>query len=178
MNALQRAAEVEGAWLQLVRSVEARSGVIELVPEGNRVQWSARRWRAELAAWMQTPRKGEGLTVPAAPVSRIAVRLFDMGKRTAVMHRKLLEGSPLVAVLGTDRDRPTDWLHAGQALERILLRGAREGVQASYLNQPIQVAKLRPSLGQLLGARGFPQLRLRLGFEPEAIRPAPPPSGS
>lgn len=127
---------------------------------------------------MQTPRKGEGLTVPAAPVSRIAVRLFDMGKRTAVMHRKLFEGSPLVAVLGTDRDRPTDWLHAGQALERILLRGAREGVQASYLNQPIQVAKLRPSLGQLLGARGFPQLRLRLGFEPEAIRPAPPPSGS
>ena len=37
VNALQRAAEVEGARLQLVRSVEARSGVIELVSEGNRV---------------------------------------------------------------------------------------------------------------------------------------------
>jgi hypothetical protein len=74
--------------------------------------------------------------------------------------------------LSTDSDHPRDWLLAGQALQRILLLGCKFGLQASYLNQPIQVASLRPKLQDLVGA-GFPQILLRLGYPLEEISPAP-----
>jgi hypothetical protein len=49
-------------------------------------------------------------------------------------------------LLGTDGDSPRDWLAAGQALGYILLRARAEGASTSYLNQPIEVAELRPHL--------------------------------
>lgn len=66
-----------------------------------------------------------------------------------------------------------DWLAAGQALEKILLSAHSQGLQASYLNQPIQVASLRPKLQNLLRQQGFPQILLRLGFPEDEIDAAP-----
>jgi hypothetical protein len=80
--------------------------------------------------------------------------------------------SPLLAVLGTDNDSPDDWLLAGQALQRVLLCACSQGLQASYLNQPIQVATLRPRLRDLVGG-GHPQMLLRLGYPAGKIPAAP-----
>ena len=44
------------------------------------------------------------------------------------------------------------------------------GLQASYLNQPVQVSALRPRLQQVAGCRGDPQLLLRIGVP---LRPIP-----
>ena len=54
-----------------------------------------------------------------------------------------------------------------------MLRSLGQGLQASYLNQPIQVAVLRPKLQHLLGRSGFPQILLRLGY-PATDLPAAP----
>ncbi|HQU50153.1 MAG TPA: nitroreductase, partial [Casimicrobiaceae bacterium] len=86
--------------------------------------------------------------------------------------RELAESTPRLAVLGTDGDHPRDWLVAGQALQRILLVGCQHGLQASYLNQPIQVASLRRRLQEVAGA-GVPQIFLRLGHPAEEIEPSP-----
>jgi hypothetical protein len=75
-------------------------------------------------------------------------------------------------VLGTPADSPPYWLIAGEALGRVLLRAAADGVSASFLNQPIEVAVLRFRLMALLGHRGFPQLLIRLGYGP-AEMPTP-----
>jgi hypothetical protein len=77
-----------------------------------------------------------------------------------------------VVVLGTDGDTLGDWLNAGQALERVLLRARASSVWASYLNQPIQVASRRPRLAQLLQHVGYPQAMLRLGYGPD-VKPTP-----
>ena len=61
---------------------------------------------------------------------------------------------------------------AGQALQRILLVACRHGLQASFLNQPIQVASLRPKLQSLVGT-GFPQILLRVGYPGAEIPPTP-----
>jgi hypothetical protein len=45
-------------------------------------------------------------------------------------------------------------------------------LQASYLNQPIQVAELRPRLREFAGG-GFPQMMLRFGY-PDKAPPAAP----
>ena len=95
-----------------------------------------------------------------------------MGGGVGAKDLQLAEASPLLAVLSTERDHPRDWLLAGQALQRALLIGCKHGLQASYLNQPVQVWSLRPKLQDLVGT-GFPQILLRIGYPLEEISPAP-----
>ncbi|NBC48342.1 MAG: nitroreductase [Gammaproteobacteria bacterium] len=168
---LVAAAEFEGALLHPLTTAAVREQAAALVAEGDAVQWSMPAWRQELAAWMRPRRSGEGLTVPAmlAPVIGFMIARFDLGKRIAVQDQALAAAAPVLAVLATEHDRPNDWLRAGEALQRLLLVACRQGLQAGYLNQPIQVAALRPRLQGLIGG-GFPQLLLRLGYLPEGSR--------
>jgi hypothetical protein len=81
----------------------------------------------------------------------------------------------------TGGDTRRDWLAAGQALARVLLTARAAGVSATYLNQPLEVADLRPRITTLVhdaadpgvpGRRGgmpaaaMPQIVLRLGCAP------------
>jgi hypothetical protein len=165
---LAAAAEAEGAWLD-VPADRLRGELAALVAEGDRAQFADPRWRRELALWMRPRGSGEGLPTArmAGPFVRAAVGRFDFGRRQAKRDAELTREAPLLAVVGTEGDRPADWLRAGQALERLLLTGAMAGLQAGYLNQPCQVVELRPQLGPLITHPGFPQLCLRLGFPAE-----------
>lgn len=174
LDRMGEAARVEGARLHLLLGETLRAQVGELVAEGDAVQWSDGDWRRELAAWMRPHRRGDGLTVPAlvVPITRLLVRGLDMGRQVGTKNRRLAETAPLLAVLTTREDRPRDWLTAGQALQRLLLLASREGLQAAYLNQPIQVASLRPRL-QGLTTGGLPQMLLCLGYPTGESRAAP-----
>ncbi len=171
---LTEAAAVEGAWLRPLFGADQRQQAARLVAEGDAVQWANTNWRRELAAWMRPRRYGDGLTVPAlgASLARLVIRTFNMGGRVGQNDLRLTEVSPLLALLGTEGDSPGDWLRAGQALQRVLLVGCQHGLQAAYLNQPIQVAALRPRLSELVGA-GFAQILLRLGYPASVVPPAP-----
>jgi hypothetical protein len=173
VDAMVTAAATEGATLLPVIDTAVRREVATLIAEGDRRLWADPRWRRELALWMHPRRRGDGLTLPglAVPVAQFVVRTFDMGGGTAAKDQALADGSPLLAVLETAGDDPRDWLIAGQALERVLLTGCRLGVQASYLNQPIQVGALRPALRMLVGATALPQILLRFGY-PSEVAPA------
>ncbi len=175
VTALQEAARGEGAWLQTYRGVTPRQELAALVAEGDATQWANPSWRRELAMWMHPRRSGDGLTVPGllAPVAHEVVRRFDMGGGRAARDAELAEESPLLAVLGTPSDEVWDWLHAGQALQRVLLTAHGLGLQASYLNQPIQVPELRPRLQDYLARDGLPQILLRLGHGTETLPPTP-----
>lgn len=170
LEPLLDAARREGVWLRPLLTDDARHRAAGLVAEGDAIQWANPSWRRELAAWMHPQRRGDGLTVPAlaAPMAQFVVRTFDMGGGVGAKDRDLAEASPLLAVLGSDREGPGDWLKTGQALQRVLLVGCRHGLQASYLNQPIQVASLRPKLQDVVGG-GFPQILLRFGYPMEEI---------
>jgi hypothetical protein len=76
----------------------------------------------------------------------------------------LVAGAPVLAVLGTRADTLVDWFAAGQALEKILLYATSQGIQSSFVNQPIEVSSLRPELCSLIGRKDFPQLVLRMGY--------------
>jgi nitroreductase len=124
--------------------------------------------------WMHPRRMGDGLTVPdlVGPVAQFVVRTFDMGGGVGARDRDLAAASPLLAAIVTRGDTPRDWLQAGQALQRLLLTACREGLQASYLNQPIEVAPLRPKLQRLAGD-GMPQILMRLGYPADELPAAP-----
>jgi nitroreductase len=67
------------------------------------------------------------------------------------------------AVLSTSDDSPTDWLRAGQALHRLLLRAATRWVFAGLQSQPMESPRHRQDVRDLLGLTGHPQLLLQFG---------------
>ena len=147
---LARAARAEGARFVPLLEESSRHEAARLVAEGDACQWADERWRRELAAWMHPRRKGDGV---------------------GAKDHELAEHSPVLAVLTTAEDTPSAWLEAGMALQRVLLCACQLGIQASFLNQPVQLTLLRSRLAALAGG-GWPQVLMRLGH-PEG---EPPPS--
>lgn len=174
VSELVDASKAEKAWLKPLHADDIRHQVATLVSEGDSIQWDNPKWRRELAAWMHPRRSGDGLSLPtlAVPIAQWVVRTFDMGGGVAAKDQQLAQGSPLLAVLGTETDQPRDWLQAGQALQRVLLVACRNGLQASYLNQPVQVYSLRSKLRELI-CDGYPQLLVRLGYPTDEIDASP-----
>jgi len=180
--ALQAAAAEEGAWLHVLEGEEIRGAVAGLIAEGDRLQWSNPDFRRELAAWTHPnhsrsqdgiPGYALGMSEAASLASPLLVRTFDLGQGRAARDRELAAGSPVLAVLGTDEEDTLAWLEAGEALARVLLRARRDGVWASFLNQPVEVPELRAELREVLGRSGHPQMILRLGTSETTPRPTP-----
>ncbi|MFW6192584.1 MAG: Acg family FMN-binding oxidoreductase [Gemmatimonadota bacterium] len=179
---LREAARAEGAWLEVVTADDRKGALADLIAEGDRRQGADPRFRKELAAWIHPSRSRSRDGMPgyaldmddlASLAGPFVVRTFDWGDRQAARDRQLAEGSPVMAVLGTARDSVPAWLDAGQALDRVLLRAAADGVSASFLNQPIEEPDLRPKVRTTVDAPGPPQVVLRMGFGPEVERPTP-----
>lgn len=173
---LEGDAKSENAWLHLVSNTE-REAVADLIARGDRAQMADKHFRRELAAWMHPNHSrasrgihgyGFGFGDLMSVASPLIVRTFDLGKGRAAEDRDLAEHSPVLAVLGTDTDSPREWLAAGQAMERILLRACWRGLAASFLNQPVEVESIRPELADAIGRSGErPQLVMRFGYGPE-----------
>jgi len=167
------AARREGAWWRVVVNEEARSAVADLVAEADRIQWADKQFRYERAQWLR-PNRGscrdglpanvEGFSDLVSCVGPLIVRMVDLGKRHAARDRGLALSSPVLGLLGTAADSARDWLTGGQALARVLLCAQTGDVQASFLNQAVEVAELRPTLADLFGQAGFPQVLLCLGY--------------
>jgi hypothetical protein len=181
LEQLMAAAAEEGAWLHVLPDQESRTAVADLVAEADRQQWADRNYRKELASWVRPAgvRACDGLAVSTQDLGNLmshagslVIRTFDLGKGHSAKDRDIAVHSPALAVLCTETDDPISWLSAGQALARVLLRAASEGISSSFLSQLIAVPELRTTLGTTIGARGYPQLLLRLGYS-EPVAPAP-----
>lgn len=169
---LRNRATRERCWLKIV-SDDQREDVVDLVAEADRRQASNPEFRKDVAKWLHGnfSTHSDGMPVSlfgmrdlfsfAGP---LFVRAFDWGDSKAEQDSELAWISPVLAVLGTPGDEPEDWLAAGEALAGILLEATAADVTASFLNQPCEIPELRARLAQTIGADGFPQLMMRLGY--------------
>ncbi len=158
--------------------------VASLVADADTVQMSDPQFRRELAHWMRPnhPATADGMPGYAlgyselqSVVGPLVIRTFDVGSSQAATDENLVRGSPLLAVLATPGDDPASWLAAGQAMQHVLLTATAGGLQASFLNQPIEVPALRAKLASELGLTGYPQLLMRFGYgQPGSATPRRP----
>jgi hypothetical protein len=175
-------AEAHGIELALVRDEETKAGVAALVAEGDRIQFSNPAFRRELGSWVHSRRaatrdgmSGANFGMPdiLSGVGGLVIRTFDIGNGVGAKDRDLASGSPALLVVSTPGDGAADWLRAGMAHMEMLLAVTAAGLTAAYLNQPVEVDALRPRLREAVGARGTPQLLLRIGraaLVPPAVR--------
>jgi nitroreductase len=173
---LHQAALAEGARLVDVPDGK-RGSVTSLVTEADFVQMSHLPFRRELAHWMRVshparddgmPGYALGLSELQSAVGPLIVRTFDVGMSQAAKDNELSRGSALLALIVTESDDVTDWIAAGQAMQRVLLTATAAGLRASFLNQPIEISSMRLQLARALAPDGDPQLLLRFGYGPNA----------
>ncbi len=170
---LEEAGAAEGADIVCAGNALIRERLATLIAEADQAQFKDPRFRRELASWIHPKRSQDGMPALssgmrvlldlAVPLVGSVIRTFDLGGGMAAAHHTLAAGSPLLLCIATRADDAAAWLAAGQALERVLLTAADEGITASYLNQPIEVAPLRDTLRAALDLVGVPQLLLRIG---------------
>ncbi|MFF0146615.1 nitroreductase family protein [Amycolatopsis sulphurea] len=158
---LRHAVEVEHAWLpQLDRHQLA--GLRELVSESHRIQVNDPAFTAEWQRWTGRARDSrDGVPLGAGGTTAAddtwVLRDFGSSSRAPAT-------PPLVVVIGTFDDLPVDRLRAGQAMQRALLTATADGIDASFISQPVEVPATRFRLRELLGEALWPQIILRLGY--------------
>jgi nitroreductase len=192
-RSLADAAQREGATLFLVERPDQKRQIAELVGEAERDHLSRPEFRQELSTWI-TRRFAEAHAQDSEALGRLgaaghtpeplsptglstvtaaaAARSFASTEEAAQHQRDVVASSPVLALLTTHGDDPSEWVAAGQALQRVLLIAASAGVSASYLNPVIEVARLRGRVTRLFEGRGEAQIALRLGYAPD-IPPSP-----
>ncbi|WP_411572871.1 hypothetical protein [Streptomyces acidiscabies] len=99
---------------------------------------------------------------------RLPLRDFGAHRHPSDLLSRSFERSPSLVVLSTAHDRRTDWLRAGQALERVLLVATAHGLRASLLHQALEWPDLREQLVPGAdGRKAHAQMVIRLGYGPE-----------
>ncbi|HEU4425988.1 MAG TPA: nitroreductase family protein [Pilimelia sp.] len=131
---------------------------------------------AELDRWTgDEPGRPDGI-LPAAygpwPALR-SVPLRDFGLVHPGRRRReaRFEQEPTVVLLHTAGDGVREWLHGGQALERVLLTATFRGVAATLMTQPLEIPQLRHLLNEQVAGRSV-QAIIRLGYGPPSA-PSP-----
>jgi hypothetical protein len=139
--------------------------------------------RAETAQWTREADSlaRDGVPAHAFPAARgredgrLPQRDFDLGRGWGLLPSG---SSPaqVTAILVTSGDHEEDWLRAGQALQRLLLRAASRWVFASLQTEPLQAPATRSLIQYSLALPGWPQMLLQFGVarttHPTARRPA------
>jgi nitroreductase len=176
------AAVSHDVWLHPVTDRAAIAATADLIAQGDRIKWSEAVFRHELAERI-IPNRGPrrdgmpgyafGIPGPLAYLAPTVVRHVDLGRTRAAADRKLALATPMLAIIGVDRDEPDAWMTVGQAMSHILLQATADGLATSFLSQAIEVPELRSRLAALLHLDGHPQLLLRLGYPRRPARPAP-----
>ncbi len=181
---LQHDALAEGATLALVAPGLSWQRLADITAAAARRLDLAPRARADTRQWTraapQTARDG----IPAHAFSRhghdapgrLRQRDFDLGRGLGELTR---DGPPppATAILLTRGDGRADWLHAGQALHRLLLHAATEWVFASLYTQPLEATVTRALIRDQLALPGHPQLLLQLGLAANTCTTARRPPG-
>lgn len=160
----------EGAELHVLDGQPEKDALAKLVAAGVIAQGQDREVIEDITRWLRpaSDPRPDGVRDSAQGVWDRHASMRTLPASVAAYKEQLIREAPVVLVLSTKKDGPADWLAAGQALARALVVAAERGLAASYANEPIEVASLRPEVADLVGG-GYPQLVFRVGYSDEEL---------
>lgn len=177
---LERAGTTERVTMLLLTARPKLELVLEYVVQGNTAQMNDKAFVDELKAWIRFSGHdavwlGDGLFAassgnPVVPawLGGLMFGLFFTPKAENDKYAKLMRSSAGVAVFVGVADDKAHWVEVGRACERFLLQATTMGVRCAFVNQPVEVAALRPQFASFLGVGAQrPDLVLRFGRGPK-----------
>ncbi|MFY1671536.1 Acg family FMN-binding oxidoreductase [Plantactinospora sp. WMMB334] len=158
LDDLISAAAAEGSRLTVADPI-VRDAILSLTSVGDELLNRSPAYHAELAAWAGGGPRRDGIPAYAFPpqdtTGRLPLRRFGPSSGSDAFERP-----PTLVRLTTSGDMPYDWIRAGQAIQRVLLTATARRLDASPINQALEVAELR----RLVGGQGHAQMVLRIGY--------------
>jgi Nitroreductase family len=179
LRQLEQAAAGGGVKLVLLTERMALEKALELVVQGNTAQLNDKAFVEELKAWIRfsssdAVRRGDGLYAassgnPTLP-SWLGKLIFDFvvtpGSENDKYARHVRSSAGIAVFVAPSNDK-AGWIEAGRAYERFALQATALGVRTAHLNQPVEVASLRPQFASFIGVPGKrPDLVIRFGRGP------------
>jgi len=183
LKSLESAGRGSGVHLLMLTETAKIEQVLEYVIQGNTAQMSERPFVEELKAWIrfdydEVVSKGDGLFSgstgnPVIP-RWLGMKLFNLfftAKNENDKYAKQIRSSAGIAVFVSERNDKEHWVETGRCYERFALQATALGIKNAFLNQPVEVASLRPQFASSLGISGRrPDLVVRFGYGPEMPR--------
>lgn len=179
LGSLTAAAAIPGVDVVLTTDRAQLDRVRDLVIAGNNAQMADPAFMRELKFWLRfSPRRaiasGDGLFGPSSgnpPLPDwLGSIMFDAVFRPDAENDKYarqLRSSAGVAVFVSERDDADHWVRTGRACQRFALQATALGLKIAFINQPVEVARLRPELASLVGMAGRrPDIVMRFGYGP------------
>lgn len=176
LNLLKAAAVVPGVDMALITDRPGMGRVRELVASGNSAQMADPAFVGELKHWLrfnpaEALRKGDGLfsaasgspALPSWAGPFLFDRLVTAGSENDRYARQILSSSGVAVFVGEKSD-PEHWVRVGHACQRFALQATALGLKCAFINQPVEVPRLRPELAALVGLPGRrPDIVMRFG---------------
>lgn len=183
LRLLEAAGTGNGVQVRLLTDKQAMETVLDFVIQGNTAQMRDPAFVRELKAWIrfngaQAVRHGDGLFArssgnPSLP-AWLGSQLFDAfftEKAENDKYARHVRSSAGIAVFVSELDDKAHWVEVGRAFERFALQATAIGVRNAHLNQPVEVASLRPQFARSVGIMsGRPDLVVRFGRGPAMPR--------
>jgi hypothetical protein len=118
--------------------------------------------------------KGDGLfsATTGNPIlpAWLGPTFFDLAFKASAENDKYarqIASSAGIAVFVAQKEDHEHWILAGRAAQRFALQATALGLKCAFINQPVEVASLRPELASLIGAPSRrPDLVIRFGYGP------------
>lgn len=180
LKTLSRAATLPGVEVAIVTERARIGDIRDLVVAGNEAQMNDAAFMVELKHWLRfNPERamelGDGLFSAASgnPVlpdalGRRAFDLFFTAESENRKYAKQIDSSAGIAIFIGAREDKAHWVAVGRACQRFALAATGLGLKCSFVNQPVEVARLRQGLAAIIGASGKrPDLVVRFGYGPE-----------
>ena len=179
LKTLAAAAAVPGVDLILITDRPQMDRIRDLVVAGNGEQMADPAFILELKSWLrfssrQALKSGDGLYSaasgnPSLP-EWLGPRAFDLlvtAKSENDKYAGQLRSSAGIAVFVGAKENREHWALAGRACQRFALQATALGLKHAFINQPVEVAALRPELAALVGMPGRrPDIVMRFGYGP------------
>lgn len=179
LAALVEAARGDGVEPVLVVGRQPLEKALEFLIEGNTKQIGDPAFVAELKQWLRFSyghalNSADGLFAkcsgnPALP-GPIGPLMFGLVFTADAENRKLAQqvrSSAGLIVFASEKNDRRHWVAAGRAYQRFALRATMLGVRHAFVNQPVEVADVRPRFAAHLGlGEKRPDLVVRFGYAP------------
>lgn len=183
LRELENACREPGVSTILITERARMAEVADYVLAGNSAQMRDKAFMRELVGWIRFNEAEalatmDGLFAPASGnpslpswVARPLLKLFFTESGENKKYREQLDSSAGAVVLAADRSDKAHWIAIGRACQRFGLQATALGLKYAFINQPVEVAALRPQFAAWLGlGERRPDIVMRFGAGPNLPR--------
>lgn len=183
LTLLERAGTSNDVRMMVITEHTAMESVLEQVVQANASQMADPAFVRELKTWIrfngtEAVRTGDGLFSattgnPSIPtwLGEFAFGLFFRAKSENDKYARQIRSSGGIAVFVGQAADHAHWIDVGRCYERFALQATALGIRNALINQPVEVAAMRPHFSSVLGLGvQRPDLVVRFGRGPAMPR--------